>query len=311
MTEPYGTAVVNEVGNEEAVEQPEQSERQGSAPQVVAVMNPAGSSAKSSTVAAIAAELASQGRRVLVVGLDPQGNVTTWFGVRRDSAGISQAIQSASVAWPGVSPEEVQAELQRQVRRTIQHTSSGVDLIVEDLQLQHTIAVWATFDRPEYLLADVLASVQDDYDAILIDCKGDMGVLTLAAMQAVRPDDPAGRKVQAVCVCLPDVKSIGGLARVRAEVERLAGEGDQVELAAVIPVKIQHRNASAVADDLYQELKQDPTVAPKLTPPVRKVATLDEAYMRGEPVTIWDPTWKVSEDYRAVVEHLRNRKVLP
>jgi cellulose biosynthesis protein BcsQ len=151
--------------------------------------------------------------------------------------------------------------------------------------------------------------VQDDYDVILIDCKGDMGVLTLAAMQAVRPDDPYGRKVQAVCVVLPDVKSIGGLARVEAEVERLAGEGDRVELAAVIPVKIQHRNASAVADDLYQELRRDRAAV--ITPPVRKVATLDEAYMNGEPVTIWDPTWKVSEDYRTVIEHLRNRKVLP
>lgn len=280
-------------------------------PDVIALVQPAGSTAKSSTAAALGHLEAADGRRVLAIGLDPQGNLTSWFGAARDTAGITQALTTANVDWPGVPAEEVRADLRRHVLRTIQHTDHGVDLIGEDVQLQHTIEIWNTFhpDRRAYLLADVLDSISDLYDLILLDCKGDLGVLTMAALRAIRPNDPTSRVTHGVCVCLPETKSVVGLTRLQQEIEGLADDGERVELSAVIPTKVQHRSRGADADDVYQWMRE--TYESIITPAIRRTPSLDGAYNSGEPITAWDPNSAVSADYRAVVESMRDRKVLP
>jgi chromosome partitioning protein len=281
------------------------------AAEIVALCQPNGSSAKSTTGAAIAHLEAEAGRRVLMVGLDPQGNLTSWFSADRDTAGITQALQSANVEWPGVPAEEVKEDLRRSVRRTIQHTRFGVDVIAEDVGLRHTVQAWNNFhpDRRDYLLADVLASIEDLYDLVLLDCKGDLGVTTMAALRGIRPSDASDRVTHAIGVCLPESKSVVGLTTLQGEIETLVAEGERVELAAVIPAKIQHRSRSADADDIYQWMRE--TYATIITPPIRKAPSMDGAYNSGEPITAFDPSSPVSEDIRTVVRFLQDRKVLP
>lgn len=275
-------------------------------------MNPAGSTAKTTTTAGIAhTEHASHNKRVLVTDTDPQGNLTTAFGADRTAPGISQALTSASMEWPGVSADEVRADLRRSVLRTIQHTPSGVDIIGADVGLARLIENWNTFSeqKRDYLLADIFDAIHDLYDVIIVDSKGDLGVLTRAVLRAVRRGDTTGRLVHVVCVCLPDLKSVGGLTTLKAEIDRLIEEGDRVELAALNPTKIQHRSRSADADDIYQWMGR--TFPDIITPPVRKAPSLDGAYSAGMPITAFDPDSPVTLDLHAVTNWLRDRKVLP
>lgn len=281
------------------------------AAEITALMNPAGSTTKSTAAAALAHAEAQEGKRTLVVDLDPQGNLTTWLGGDRNTAGITQAITSASVDWPGIPAEEVRADLRRNVRRTIQHTAYDVDLIAGDIGLRKTVEAWSTYDenRRDYLLADIFAAVDDLYDAIILDSKGDLGVLTEAALRSIRPHDQTGRLTHAICVCLPETKSVVGLTTLQAEIDRMIEDGERVELAALIPAKIQHRSRSADADDVYQWMRE--SWGHIITPPIRKAPSLDGAYNSGAPVTAYDPRSGIAEDFHAVAQFLRDRKVLP
>lgn len=264
---------------------------------VVSLMNPAGSTAKSTTAAAIAHLVAGQGRRVLAVDLDPQANLTAWLGGSTDTAGITQAVRATATndpaAWPGIDPQEVQADLQRQVRRTIQTTAAGVSLIAADPSVRGLVRTWTDL-RPhsERLLADLVDALSGDYDVVVLDCKGDFGVLAEAALRA---------STDVVGVATPTTKALEGL-------QLLAAEAAQVGTAmrAVIPVQIRHRSRGADADDLYGVMRANwPT-----TPPVRGVASMEGAYLAGQPITQWDSRSPASEDYALVVTELVERGVL-
>lgn len=264
---------------------------------VVSFMNPAGSTAKSTTAAAVAHVAVRRGQRVLAVDLDPQANLTAWLGGVTDTAGITQAVRATvtndPAGWPGIDPAEVRADQQRQVRRAIQLTPAGVDLIAADAGVRGLVRTWNDLrQHPERLLADLLAAVVDDYDLVVLDCKGDLGVLAESALRA---------STDVVGVATPTTKALEGLQLLAAEAQQAGAQ-----LRAVVPVQIRHRSRGADADDLYQMMTADwPT-----TPPVRGVASMEGAYLAGQPVTMWDRHSPAAQDYELVVGELVDRGVL-
>lgn len=269
---------------------------------VVAIANPAGSTAKSTLTAALAHLAHQDGRRVLAADLDPQANLSEWLSATRDTAGITGALQAVvandPAAWPGVPAEEVLADRRRHVQRTVQTTPLGVDLIAADYQLRTTIRRWPDLRAaaPEELLADVVAALDGVYDLVLLDCKGDLGALAEAGLRA------AG---EVVGVASPTTKALQGLALLRAEVDKLPG----VRFRSVVPVRVQPRNRGADADDLYGLMRS--TYDGQLTSPVRSAANLESAYTAGQPVTAYEPRSRASEDLHAVYSELQTRGVLP
>jgi chromosome partitioning protein len=268
---------------------------------VVGFLNPAGSTAKSTVAAALAQCAAAAGRSVLAVDTDPQANLTGWLGGTRDTAGITQAVRAAAAndpaAWPGVAAAEVLADRTRQVRRTIQSTPARVDLIGADPGVRSLVRGWADLraETPELLLAETIAAVAGGYDLVVVDTKGDLGVLAEAALRACD---------QVVGVATPTVKALEGLGLLRAEAARIGA----ARLTAVIPVQIRPRNRGAAADDLYQLMREDYPAL--ITQPVRGASNLDAAYAAGEPVTQFEPDSPVSADLRAVYAELVDREVL-
>lgn len=270
---------------------------------VVAFMNPAGSTAKTTTLAALAHLAVLDGKRTLVIELDPQGNLSVWLGGQRDTAGISQAFRYASAndprTAPGIPESEVIADRSRMVRRTVQRTELGVDVIAADVELEDTTRNWSSRwpgGQGETLLADVVAAVADDYDVILLDCKGDMGVLSVAALRAA---------TAVVGVATPTSKALEGLQRLAAETSR----DGLAPLAAVVPSRIEHRNRGAEADDLAITMRT--TYADRITPDVRKNRHADSAYWSAEPITVSDPKSNTATDLRAVYADLQAKGVLP
>lgn len=264
----------------------------------VALMNPAGSTAKSTVGAALAHLAARNGRRVLAIDLDPQGNLTGWLGASRDTAGITQAVRAVvtndPASWPGVDDGEVRADLHRQLQRTIQHTPLQVDVIAADAGVRALMRSWADLrPRPELLLRDLLAALEESYDVVILDCKGDLGVLSEAALRAC--DDVIG-------VATPTTKSLQGLPLLKAEVAKL----DKPQLRAVVPAQIRPRNRGADADDLYQILCEDWPV----TAAVRGASIVDAAYTAGEPITAWDASAPIAQDLERVYGDLVERGVL-
>ena len=249
----------------------------------VAFQNANGSTAKSTSVAALAYLLAEQGQRVLVLDLDPQANVSKdWFGVGREvgmSHAVQQIVANGPSAWPGLSVEDLRPDLRRLVMRAVQHTDYGVDVLAGDTRLQAMIEKWHDLGpAPELLLAELLDALDEDYDVALMDCKGDDGVLSQAAARAA---------TDVVGVATPTIKAINGLKTIKAEADKAGSQ-----MRAVMPVIIRPRTRGADADDIYANMQQLwPT-----TPPIRGAATIEYAFATHQPIPHREPNSDLSGD---------------
>lgn len=153
--------------------------------QTIAVTNFKGGSGKTTTAAHLAQFFALQGYRVLAVDLDPQASMSALFGYQPEfDVADNQTLYGA------IRYDDQQTTLSEIIRPTY---FSGLDLVPGNLELHEfehaTPKMLAARDRePGDLffsrVADALASVDANYDVVVIDCPPQLGFLTLSALCA-------------------------------------------------------------------------------------------------------------------------------
>ncbi|MDP4096456.1 AAA family ATPase [Paenibacillus sp. P96] len=137
---------------------------------IIAVANQKGGVGKTTTSVNLGAGLASLGKRVLLVDIDPQGNTTSGVGINK--ADVPNCIYDVLIN--EVDPNE--AIMPTQVE--------GLHIIPATIQLAGAeIELVPTISR-ELRLKKSLQLVKDRYDYILIDCPPSLGILTLNSLTA-------------------------------------------------------------------------------------------------------------------------------
>ncbi len=132
-----------------------------------------GGSGKTTTAINLAAALQQEGRKVLIVDMDPQANCTQALGILEEPGlGTYQLLKKEAAG------EEVDS------KKSIINTPSGVDLIPASLELAAAeIELVSVYGR-ERLTRQLLLPLKESYDFIFIDCPPAIGMLTVNALVA-------------------------------------------------------------------------------------------------------------------------------
>lgn len=136
----------------------------------IAIANRKGGTAKTSTAVNLGAGLAELGKRVLLIDLDPQGNLSTYLGINKD--GLEKTIYNALLE-KGVGLSDI---IHQKYQRLYVAPANN-DLSAAEVILVNEIG-------RENALSKALQTIDNQYDYILIDCPPNLGLLTINALTA-------------------------------------------------------------------------------------------------------------------------------
>lgn len=141
--------------------------------EIIAIANQKGGVGKTTTTFSLGVALAKQGKKVLLIDADPQGDLTTCLGYY-DQDNLQHTI--GTLMANTIYDNEINAE------DAILHHKEGIDLIPSNLDLSAIEFSLVNAMSREFTLKNSISSIRDKYDYILIDCMPSLGMITINAL---------------------------------------------------------------------------------------------------------------------------------
>ena len=142
---------------------------------VIAVANQKGGVGKSTTVYNLGAGLAMQGKKVLLVDVDPQGDLTKMLGLRKPNDLPLTLGNAMNDIVAGVSGNE---------HSIIKQHHEGFDFVPGNRSLSAVEVGLVNAMSRETVLRQYINHVKNDYDYVLLDCRPALGMLVINALSA-------------------------------------------------------------------------------------------------------------------------------
>ena len=253
--------------------QPAPLDRHGPAT-IISMCNQKGGVGKTTSTINLGACLAEQGRKVLLVDLDPQGALSAGLGVPHDELDITvydllldnQTSIHSAIHQTGVANMDL--------------VPANIDLSAAEIQLVNEVG-------REQTLARALRPVMKEYDFIILDCQPSLGLLTVNALACSH-----GVIIPMEC----EYFSLRGLALLTDTVEKVADRLNfDLEILGILVTMFDRRTSHArEVMSRVVEVFGDRVFDSVITRTVR----FPETSVAGEPIISWAPSSQGAEQYR-------------
>lgn len=250
---------------------------------IIAIANQKGGVGKTTTAINLSACLAEQGKRVLVIDLDPQGNTTSGFGLDKDS--LENTVYQLMLN-----------------ECTVRESMYGIDeidnlkLIPSDVDLAGAEIELLGRNEREYILKNEVDYIKDDFDFVIIDCPPSLNMLTINALTT---SDSVLVPIQCEYYALEGIAQL--MHTIDLVKERL---NPKLEINGVVFTMYDSR--TNLSSDVVDTVKENLQAYVYQTIIPRNVR-LAEAPSNGLPINLYDGKSAGAESYRNLAKEVISR----
>ncbi len=245
---------------------------------VISIANQKGGVGKTTTSVNLSACIAEQGKRVLIVDIDPQGNATSGLGI--------EAHDGKSIYNVLIDELQMKEAIQATMVKNLDVCPANIDLAGAEIELVSMVS-------RETRLKNSIDSIREAYDYVIIDCPPSLGLITLNAFTA---SDSVLVPIQCEYYAL---EGLGQLINTIKLVQKHLNKELEIEGVVLTMYDARTNLSTQVASEVEKYFNNQvfQTIIPRNI-------RLSEAPSHGVPITLYDPESKGADTYMKLSKEL-------